>query len=182
MFLFSSDFLQASSDVTKSFSEWQHPSSNKNQLITVTEDQTKTKYHYERIYDYDHKRTTMLMFGPKMAPTKLKQYISFYCDEVIEDEEWKHSPNNPIIEPTSMIIFNLSSCEGVPMADVFEVLQYWTFQTNHNNPNTCEITIGFGIHYTKPSMFKSQIASGAKDEITKQIDVFLKYLPNLLAN
>jgi hypothetical protein len=179
--------MKSSGDIVKHSSEWKlvpshhhhHPSSHNHsqqQQHPVSEDLTKTKFQYERDWEYDHLRTTMLMFGPKMAPTKLKQYIFLYCEhETIFDSDYTMED----ITPSSMIVLNVSFCEGVPLADIFKVLQYWTFSTSLDG-KSCEVGIGFGIHYLKSSMFKSQIASGARDEMIKQIDDWFNYIPSIL--
>jgi hypothetical protein len=113
----------------------------------------------------------MLMFGPKMAPTKLKQFVHLYSE--FEEEISLHT------EPHTMVIFNLSFCEGVPMADIFKVLQYWVFTTS-DDKKSCDVSIGMSVHYLKSSLFKSQIFSGAKDEMTGQIEAWSKYMPALL--
>jgi hypothetical protein len=151
--------------VSKSFNEWRKYTSS-------PEDVTKTKFHFERDMEYDHARTTMLMFGPKMAPTKLKQFIYLHndYDEEVTLEE---------VHPRGFIVLAVSFCEGVPMADVFKVLQYWVFSTNDDR-ETCDVSIGMALHYIKSSMFKGQIFQGAKDEMVGQLETWTTYINQLL--
>jgi len=52
------------------------------------------------------------------------------------------------------------------MADMFKVVQYWSFERSPRNPaKECIVRIGVTVHFVKQTMFKSQILGGVKDEL-----------------
>ena len=53
------------------------------------------------------------------------------------------------------------------MADVFKVLQYWTFDQNANSQSSALTTVrvGMAVHFIKSSMLKAKIHAGVKDEL-----------------
>ena len=64
--------------------------------------------------------------------------------------------------------------QGIPLADCFKVLQYWTFEKNRNmtggesgeaSNDTTMVTVGLYIHYIKSTMMKGQVTSGVKEEL-----------------
>jgi hypothetical protein len=107
--------------------------------------------------DYLHPRTSMLMFGPKNATAKQIQYL--YLPE--------HKSGGDALgikKVHSGAILTATQFEGIPMADVFEVLQYWTFHSVQNKRRTV-IRVGVGLNILKTTLLKGQILTGVKEEL-----------------
>lgn len=113
----------------------------------------------------------MLMFGPKNAPTKQTHYL-FVPFENTNNNEFSIE-NIAKSKINKFAILFITQFDGVPMADVFKVLQYQFYE---NVDNKCTVRIGLQMHYIKSSMFKSQIMSGTKEELGSQIASWLDYV------
>lgn len=140
------------------YTEWVPCASN------VPEDVAKLPYCYSRQFNYLHPRTTMLMFGPKNAPTMQTQYLYLPGGR-------KHAPDVAslgTVHPARGVIMTLTCFQGIPMCDVFKVLQYWSFEINAADNSRTEMRVGLAIHYMKSTMFKAQIYGGSKEELTVQ--------------
>lgn len=138
---------------------------------SVPEDVAKLPYCYSRQFNYLHPRTTMLMFGPKNAPTMQTQYLYLPGGR-------KHAPDVASLGsvlPARGVIMTLTCFQGIPMCDVFKVLQYWSFELNAADTTRTEMRVGLAIHYMKSSMFKAQIYGGSKEELTVQSLKWLNY-------
>ncbi len=96
------------------------------------------------------------MFGPKNAPGKQRQflYIPTERDAVHIGNDYVNNISNSSndsktytslsdLKPMRCAICTMTQFDGIPMADVFKVLQYWIFQNNGNN-----ITIHIGMCIT----------------------------------
>ena len=61
----------------------------------------------------------------------------------------------------------LTQFEGIPCADVFKVMHYWTFETGDatGGASRTNVRIGLSVHFIKNSMLKGQISSGVRDEL-----------------
>lgn len=135
-----------------------------------SEDVMKLPFSYTRDLSFLHPRTTMLMFGPKNAPGKQKHFLYLphgkgQTDGILNE-----------VNPRRGVILVFTELEGIPMADVFRVLQYWTFETKVDTPSTMHVQVGFAVHFLKSSMFKGQILSGVKDEMIPSIENWNKYI------
>jgi hypothetical protein len=143
-------------------------------LPPPVEDVCKLNFSFARELNYQHPRTTMLMFGPKNAPTKQTHYlyVPFESNNGNSDFTIENIAKSKI---TKFAILFITQFDGVPMADVFKVLQY-QFYENIGDNNKCSVRIGLQMHYIKSSMFKGQIMSGTKEELGSQIASWLDYV------
>jgi hypothetical protein len=151
--------------------------------LTKAQDPLGLKFQYKRTVDYLHPRTSMLMFGPKNATAKQIQYLSL--PEL--DQESAHGNGataggagggataggegkSPHFDISSLrkarhgCILTATQFEGIPMSDVFEVLQYWTFQKV--SPERSMIRVGVTVNFLKGTLVKGQILAGTKEELT----------------
>lgn len=161
-----SDFLQSQGDLQIHFEEWQ--SFQK----TVAEDVAKLPFTFTRKVTYSHPRTTMLMFGPKYAPSSQEQYLYLPC--LSKGKSTKFADLQEC-KPGRGIILTITQLDGIPMSDVFRVLQYWSFEFEPSSNMKTKVRSGVALHYLKSSMFKGQIFSGVKDELTEQVQKWLQY-------
>lgn len=132
----------------------------------VAEDVSKLSFSHSRPYSYAHPRTTMLMFGPKNAPGTQVQYL--YLPHDLKGGA-AGGDTLQSVRPRRGIILNITQFDGIPMADVFKVLQYWSFSCSPTDPNKTVVRVGLAMHYIKSSLFKSQIFGGTKDELSDQL-------------
>jgi hypothetical protein len=161
-----SGFLLEENELDINYSEWL-PLTTK-----IPEDITKLPFSHSRNFTFNHPRTTMLMFGPKNAPTNQTQflYIPGLKEKNLSAEELAR------INPTRGVIMTLTFFLGIPMCDVFKVLQFWSFEQSASNPAAAtQIKVGLAIHYMKSTMFKSQIFGGSKEELTEQSAKWIQY-------
>ncbi len=158
-------YLSNSGDFDIRKEEWKSVTS------PVVEDVCKLGYSFCRELNYQHPRTTMLMFGPKNAPTKQTHYL--YVPFENNNNGDFTIENIAKSKITKFAILFITQFDGVPMADVFKVLQYQFYE---NVDNKCTVRIGLQMHYIKSSMFKSQIMSGTKEELGSQIASWLDYV------
>ncbi len=161
------DFLLSEGDLNIEYGEWQ--------LLSrpVPEDVSKLPFSYSRPFAYAHPRTTMLMFGPKNAPATQVQYLYMPCDMNTETLE--------TVRPRRGLIVNITQFDGIPMADVFKVMQYWAFEALPADPSKTVVRVGLAMHYIKSSMFKSQIFGGTRDELTDQLKKWFPFADRRIA-
>ncbi len=158
-------YLTNSGDFDVRKEEW------KSLTSPVVEDVCKLGYSFCRELNYQHPRTTMLMFGPKNAPTKQTHYLYVPFENTNNGDFTIENIAKSKI--TKFAILFITQFDGVPMADVFKVLQYQFYE---NVDNKCTVRIGLQMYYIKSSMFKSQIMSGTKEELGSQIAGWLEYV------
>lgn len=138
----------------------------------MVEDVCKMNFSFSRELNYQHPRTTMLMFGPKNAPTKQTHYFYVPLESSGDGSDFTIE-NIAKSKINKFAILFITQFDGVPMADVFKVLQYQFYE---NVDNKCTVRIGLQMHYIKSSMFKGQIMSGTKEELGSQIASWLEYV------
>jgi hypothetical protein len=85
----------------------------------------------------------------------------------------------PTLRPSRLVVLTITQFDGIPMADVFKVMQYWTFETSLSHAASCSVKVGLALHYIKSSMFKSQIFNGTKDELSELIKKWLVYVTHM---
>lgn len=130
--------------------------------LTKAQNPGEFPFQFVRTIDYLHPRTSMLMFGPKNATAKQKQYL--YLPKSSD------SSTDAINRVTSGVVLTATQFEGIPMCDVFEVLMYWSFRTvsgdgsGHIGRKTC-VVVGCGVNYLKSTLLKGQIFAGVKEEL-----------------
>lgn len=161
--------------------------------LTKAQDPLGLKFQYKRTVDYLHPRTSMLMFGPKNATAKQIQYLSIpeLSDEFSPPDgsdqggkELQQVDISSLRKVRHCCILTATQFEGIPMSDVFEVLQYWTFQKVA--PEKSMIRVGVTVNFLKGTLVKGQILAGTKEELTalsKQwcdysLQIIEKYLQN----
>lgn len=138
----------------------------------VPEDVSKLPFCASRQFNYSHPRTTMLMFGPKNAPTMQTQYLYIPGGRKLDPLD---RAALAALRPARGVVMTLTSFQGIPMCDVFKVLQFWSFERNAADHSRTEMRVGLAIHYMKSSMFKAQIYGGSKEELTAQSLKWLGY-------
>lgn len=106
------------------------------------------------------------MFGPKNAPATQVQYLYLPCKENIAGAA-KGVDDLRRFKPSRGLVLTITQFDGIPMADVFKVMQYWTFESLTNS--SCTVRVGVAMHYIKSTMFKSQILNGTKEELGDQV-------------
>jgi hypothetical protein len=122
------------------------------------------------------------MFGPKNAPATQVQYLYLPCKgnsaaSPLDAESLK------LLTPARGAVLTITQFDGIPMADIFKVMQYWTFESSHDLSNRrCTVRVGLAIHFIKTSMFKSQIINGTKDELGEQVCTMLSSAANTMDN
>lgn len=176
------DFLSSVGDFDIGATDWIPFSST----LTKSQDPLNLKFQYKRTVDYLHPRTSMLMFGPKNATAKQVQYL--YLPELELHSSGASVDLSSVRRIRSGCILCATQFEGIPMSDVFEVLQYWTFQKLA--PDKTVIRAGVTVNFLKGTLVKGQILSGTKEELTvlsKQwcdysIQSIEKYLQNRQTN
>eukprot|EP01034_Spumella_vulgaris_P023821 gene23821-30092_t len=155
------DFLLSEGDLNIETGEWSAFPTARPQ----PEDIAKLNFSHSRPFAYAHPRTTMLMFGPKNAPATQIQYL--YLPHDVSSGGGGEALS--AVRPKRGLVLNITQFDGIPMADVFKVMQYWMFETHPTDPTKCIVKVGLAMHYIKGSLFKSQIFGGTKDELTDQL-------------
>jgi hypothetical protein len=148
----------------------------------IAEDIAQLPLTFSRSFKYLHPRTTMLMFGPKNAPATQSHYV--YLPVNADFSELHNNPasaNDPEavakvlrkVKPKRGIVITVTQMEGIPVADCFKVVQYWSFEDNGSSANvpgpsaagsqpadgagSTNIRIGVSVHFTKTTMLKGQV-------------------------
>jgi hypothetical protein len=148
----------------------------------VAKDSSKLQFHFQRACTYLHPRTSMLMFGPKNATARQVQYL--HIPEWVDKESSLVTVANlNKLHPISnAIVMTATQFEGIPMADVFKVYMYWTFEAvrtaeeqsecstgertgEATAASLCRVRMGLRVDYLKSTMLKSQIFAGTKEEL-----------------
>ena len=161
---------QGDKDVT--FSEWEICAE------PPPEDLCKLKYLYSRKIDFYHPRTDPMVgfMGPENASAQQVQYL-------FVDKPWEGSDLSEMKYHCG-IIFTVTQFTHIPMADVFKVLQYWSFEpakgnAGRNSPSTI-VRMYVGVHYNKYTMLKSKILSGTKDDLTSFVKAWTVHVVDLI--
>lgn len=131
---------------------------NNSSRLVEEDTHLKLQYSFCREFIYAFPRTTMLMFGPKLAPIKQSHYLHL-------TKEGSDAKSLDDLESAGLrraVVLFVTKFDGIPMADVFKVLQYWVLEERGNG---VYIQVGVAIHYVKSTMFKGQILSGTKEEV-----------------
>lgn len=142
----------------------------------IPEDTAKLSFHFGRELFFQHPRTTMLMFGPKNAPTQQRQYLYVPFQATTDGSFTLENIAKSKIDKFCVLI--ITQFDGVPMADVFRVLLYQFYE---NIDGKCHIRYGLGMHYVKSTMFKGQIISGTKEELVTQLAAWVDHIKKTTA-
>jgi hypothetical protein len=152
------------------------------------EDQAHIPFCCSRKCNYAHPRKTMLMFGPKNAKATQKQYLYLQgrgTASLNEKLKERGADDNGVAalellrthkSALSGVVLTVTSFDGIPMADVFKVLQYWSFEPSSTQPvsHTC-VRVAYSVHYLKNSLFKSQIKTGVSSELLEQAERWITF-------
>ena len=94
----------------------------------VPKDLSKLTFHFQRTCSYLHPRTSMLMFGPKNAPAEQIQYL--HIPEWVGKEPSTVSVENlgRLETISNALVMTTTQFDGIPMADVFKLFMYWSFE------------------------------------------------------
>jgi len=117
------------------------------------------------------------MFGPKNAPATQVQYmyLSRPPPHLAHTQNEEAIIRSPKYRPVKGVVVTVTQFDGIPMADMFKVVHYWSFDSTAKSANqtsasttssSCMVRVGLHVHFTKSTMFKGQINSGVKDELT----------------
>jgi hypothetical protein len=146
--------------------------------LTSSQDPLRLSYQFKRTVDYMHPRTSMLMFGPKNATAKQIQYLFLPELSLNQNKKSNATPASgstneagsyPLDDISSIktirngCILTATQFEGIPMSDVFEVLQYWSFH-KVSSEQTC-FSIGVTVNFLKGTLVRGQILAGTKEEL-----------------
>jgi hypothetical protein len=122
----------------------------------------------------------MLMFGPKNAPAKQMQYLYLPPN--------KNGGSNGVVDgdlrkrrPSRFWVFTLTQFEGIPMADVFKVMQYWSVDKG-SQAGLSVVRGGMAIHLNKSSMFAGQIKEGTCAELSVMVPAWVRFAENRVKN
>jgi hypothetical protein len=165
-------YLETQDDFDISNTEWE-PFSG-----AVPEDVTNTVFRWKRRFNNMHPRTTMLMFGPKNCSVKQDQYLSLLVPTDVANKSGSLSLDQ--FRVYGGVLLTIYEFDGIPMGDVFKVLQYYIFTpatvlsrdaargvaivNSNGKENGSQVAVGLTIHFRKSTMFKSQIISGSSEE------------------
>jgi hypothetical protein len=172
------EFLESEGDLELEIEEWSAISPNSPQ---PEGDISKLTFTHSRLLTYAHPRTSMLMFGPKNASVTQWQYL-YIAGSGVGNSVTVDNPELPIdkVKPKRYVIFTVSTFEGIPMADVFKVCQYWSFDKNINK--TTQIRAGLYIHFVKTCFVKSQVFSGVREELFILVGRFFQFVKSKSKN
>lgn len=165
--MFCSDFLASQGDFDINISEWA-PYTSEGGL--VVEDVSKTSFSFMRKGDFLHPRTSMLMFGPKNALNTQSHYLYIVNNKGETkppegDGDWLASTI-----PVKFMVVTVSTFDSIPMADVFKLAQYWSFEAKQlpdGSPDPINTIIrgGLNVYFVKYTLIKGQISQGCTEEL-----------------
>ena len=112
----------------------------------------------------------MLMFGPKNAPAKQMHYLYLPIKSAVRTVNGikVNEPSMNYIAKQKVpqgVIMIITQFDGIPMADCFKIVQYFSFEGSMNSPTTT-VRIGVYVHFVKYTVLKSQVRDGVKDELS----------------
>ena len=160
-----SDFLVGEGDLDIGYGDWSPLENPK-----IPEDVSGLPFSYSRTFQYSHPRTTMLMFGPKNAPAKQMHYLYLPIKSAVRTVNGikVNEPSMNYIAKQKVpqgVIMIITQFDGIPMADCFKIVQYFSFEGSMNTPTTT-VRIGVYVHFVKYTVLKSQVRDGVKDELS----------------
>lgn len=189
----------------------------------VEGDLARECFDASRDVEYAHPRTTMLMFGPKSAKAFQSQHMRLVptppsappsCPASVIPVEGRLSvplPGPPAPDSDSSarlsqaLVLTVTKFQGIPMADCFQVLQYWSFevieegqegQGEEGQANTSlggdgdgeggadaraaivggvRVRVGVYVHFMKGCMFKGRIVSGVQEEVAASAKLWIPF-------
>lgn len=129
--------------------------------------------------DFFHPRTDPMVsfMGPENASAQQIQYLHV-------SKPWQGGSDLSDMKFNNGVIFTVTQFTHIPMADVFKVLQYWSFEPKKDiapsiNPTTI-VRMYVGIHYNKYTMLKSKILSGTKDDLVELVKAWAKHVVKVI--
>ena len=144
----------------------------------VKEDVAGLSYSFSREFHYSHPRTTMLMFGPKNAPAKQNHYL--YLPTKNNKNDNNDESCSSFIDRQNVpkgVIMIVTQFDGIPMADCFKIIQYWSFEDSINSLSTT-VRIGVSVHFVKYTVLKTQVRDGVKEELSVVANNWCKFALN----
>ena len=152
----------------------------------IPEDVAGLSYSFSREFHYSHPRTTMLMFGPKNAPAKQNHYL--YLPTKNNKNDNNDESCSSFIDRQNVpkgVIMIVTQFDGIPMADCFKIIQYWSFEDSVNSQNTT-VRIGVSVHFVKYTVLKTQVRDGVKEELSVIANNWCKFalnnVPKIIGN
>ena len=160
-----SDFLVGEGDLEIGYGDWSPLDNPK-----IAEDVSGLPFSYSRTFQYSHPRTTMLMFGPKNAPAKQIQYLYLPIKSAVKTSSGvkTNEPSIAFIAKQKVpqgVIMIITQFDGIPMADCFKIVQYFSFEGSMTAPTTT-VRIGVYVHFIKFTVLKAQVRDGVKEELS----------------
>lgn len=159
-----SDFLTEEGDIEIGYGDWSVLSTP-----TVPEDITGLAFSYSRTFNYSHPRTTMLMFGPKNAPAKQTHYMYLPIKSAAPLKGGEEIGTAAFISKQQVpkgVVMIVTQFDGIPMADCFKIVQYFTFEESSAATAATTVRIGVNVHFVKYTMLKAQVRDGVKEELS----------------
>ena len=120
------------------------------------------------------------MFGPKNATANQVQYLHI-PEWVGKETDFVSVENlNKAYPVSNAMVMTATQFDGIPMADVFKVYMYWSFEAVCNTDergstgdapeadtvaSLCHVRMGLRVDFLKSTMLKSQIFDGTKEEL-----------------
>ena len=102
-------------------------------------------------------------FIPKFSPSTQEQYL--YIPGII--------PGDPeqlrTCRPPKFLVLIVTQLSKIPCSDCFRVVQYWSCEgsssnTNQSSPIASVVRSGVTLHFTRSTIFRSQILCGTTEE------------------
>jgi len=106
-------------------------------------------------------------FGPKNAPASQTQYLYLFNEDGPARATEEGTAALASAVPLRGCVLLVTQFDGIPMADVFKVMHYWSFEREVAGAGAgrTKVRIGVAVHFIKSSMLKGQISSGVRDEL-----------------
>jgi hypothetical protein len=176
------DFLVSQGDKDITYTEWGVCTEN------PVEDLCKLKYCYSRKIDFYHPRTDPMVsfMGPENASAQQTQYLYV-------DKPWAGKGGDTDLSGMKYhkgLILTVTQFTHIPMADVFKVLQYWSFEPKKRTGSISDnkkhekhatiVQMCVGVHYNKYTMLKSKILSGTKDDLVVMVKTWAVYVVEVI--
>jgi VAD1 Analog of StAR-related lipid transfer domain len=138
----------------------------------VPEDVSGLPFSFAREFHYSHPRTTMLMFGPKNAPAKQTHYLYLPMKPSASNGDSGSGKEKETAAVTigkqevpKGVIMIITQFDGIPMADCFKIVQYFSFD-RLEKPGSLSARVGVNVHFVKYTMLKAQVRDGVKEELS----------------
>ena len=150
-----------------------------------SEDISKLSFVMSRTVDYLHPRSDSMVnfMGPKNATANAVQYLYVPKNLAFDSSRPINSWN-----VHRGVILTITVFQGIPMADVFKVMQYWTFEPSKDSltglpkKDSTTVRMAVAIHYCKMTMLKSSILAGTVSDVSVLVQKWCVYVAEQMAS